>query len=482
MDSMTKNIIPICTITDENLTFTVPALFISIMETAKQSTFCKFYCFITKNVSQKDREKIIAVQEMYKNCTVELIDMGEKYLDSINRHATVTNACLYKFAIAPVLTQYDKILYLDTDIIVNEDLYEIYSTDLKDNYLAGVFNIYYYFYKKYLARLLNIPDLNSYINAGVMLMNTKLIRQNNLTKILEENIGKFQGSVDQHIFNKVCYGKILNIAPKYNVTLKYIEMYQQPEAKIFYTQKEIDETINAPAIIHYTGIRKPWNYEDLPLAGRWYSYYLKSPYKDIPLKREKFSKLIAPNHKNLFSQMVGYFSHFQSQIYKILNTKFNVSDNYRDYKQLFKYIKKQNSFPILIMLENLDDLVENRIVLKLIEKINSKFVVLSKKNGVLFDDFNTAKVKLFVFDYINKNILKTLKFYKIVILNNIESYATAGLLNENRYNFMWLLHDKNTIEDIVSQNESIQKIFNSTKNIIYSTEIDKIISVVGDKK
>ena len=182
---MTKNIIPICTITDENLTFTVPALFISIMETAKQSTFCKFYCFITKNVSQKDREKIIAVQEMYKNCTVELIDMGEKYLDSINRHATVTNACLYKFAIAPVLTQYDKILYLDTDIIVNEDLYEIYSTDLKDNYLAGVFNIYYYFYKKYLARLLNIPDLNSYINAGVMLMNTKLIRQNNLTKILE---------------------------------------------------------------------------------------------------------------------------------------------------------------------------------------------------------------------------------------------------------------------------------------------------------
>ena len=47
---------------------------------------------------------------------------------------------------------------------------------------------------------------------------------------------------------------------------------------------------------------------------------------------------------------------------------------------------------------------------------------------------------------------------------------------------MWLLHDKNTIEDIVSQNESIQKIFNSTKNIIYSTEIDKIISVVGDKK
>lgn len=57
MDSMTKNIIPICTITDENLTFTVPALFISIMETAKQSTFCKFYCFITKNVSQKDRDR-----------------------------------------------------------------------------------------------------------------------------------------------------------------------------------------------------------------------------------------------------------------------------------------------------------------------------------------------------------------------------------------------------------------------------------------
>ena len=65
MDSMTKNIIPICTITDENLTFTVPALFISIMETAKQSTFCKFYCFITKNVSQKDREKSL----QYKKCT-----------------------------------------------------------------------------------------------------------------------------------------------------------------------------------------------------------------------------------------------------------------------------------------------------------------------------------------------------------------------------------------------------------------------------
>ena len=93
-----KNI-PICAITDENLTFTVPALFISILENSSEDYFYRFYCFVNHKVSDEDRNKICAIQDSYENCSVEIVDMGRTYQDCINRHPTVTNACLYKFAI-----------------------------------------------------------------------------------------------------------------------------------------------------------------------------------------------------------------------------------------------------------------------------------------------------------------------------------------------------------------------------------------------
>lgn len=53
-----KNIIPICAIADENFSFTIPALFISILENSSKGNFFEFNCFVDSTVSDLYKQKI----------------------------------------------------------------------------------------------------------------------------------------------------------------------------------------------------------------------------------------------------------------------------------------------------------------------------------------------------------------------------------------------------------------------------------------
>ena len=87
--------------------------------------------------------------------------------------------------LASIVPQYKKMLYLDVDIIVNTDLSELYDVNLEGNYYGGVRHPTYYLGNwGGHCKLLDIPDLHSYINAGVLLINLEKIREDNLEPIL----------------------------------------------------------------------------------------------------------------------------------------------------------------------------------------------------------------------------------------------------------------------------------------------------------
>lgn len=477
------NVIPVCAITDENLPFSAAVLFVSVMENAAPDAFYKFYCFVTKNTEEKDRNLILKVADLYPDCSVEIIDMGEKYLDSVNRHPTVTNACLYKFSIIEKLTQYDKVLYLDTDIVVNKDLGELYDIDLKNNYVGGVFNIYYYLYRKNLSGMLGIPDLESYFNAGVMLMNLKLMRENNLLQELEKYIGKFQDSVDQHIFNKVCYGKILNIHPKYNFTIKYGELYKTTDAAAFYTNKEIDDAVNDPVIFHYTGIRKPWAYANVQLAWKWYSYYRKSPYKNISLKRADFA--IKKRELSFVDKIKNFLFVQMMNLNMNIYTKFGIEIGYYQYFTALNFISRKDKALILIVVENLKSSEQNKIIidfLKATNKNNHKTFVIANNGGDAKKEFACYADYLFVIKNIDTRMLKTFRIFKFVIISEVNLFKLARNLAEANTSYLWMINNETMKNKILKRNKIASEVYADAKNIVENADVNKILKIMGMKQ
>lgn len=144
----------------------------------------------------------------------------DKYKD-IKQLAHVPLASLLKFDICDLIPQYDKLLYLDGDIIVRQDLSELYQTDLNDNYVAGV----------------------------------------------------------AHSLGIVTGEKKVYLAPKYNVMLDKVDYekkyYSMKDYNSFFhtAYKSRREIVDTAVIIHFTGSIKPWSYGFAKCGKEWNKYY-----------------------------------------------------------------------------------------------------------------------------------------------------------------------------------------------------------------
>ncbi len=104
-------------------------------------------------------EEIFKFAPLYRNCSVEIY---------------------YRLAAMKYLPQnIDKVLYLDVDIIINKSLLELYNMEFNDKYFIVCEDTNHSKKNKEVYDILNIPYEYPYFNSGVMVMNLKLLRENN---------------------------------------------------------------------------------------------------------------------------------------------------------------------------------------------------------------------------------------------------------------------------------------------------------------
>ena len=87
----------------------------------------------------------------------------------------------------------NKCIFLDVDICVCKDLSEIFNIDIKDNYIAGVLDPDFYLSEEQNCKRLNISSMKQYVNLGMLIMNLKQMRRNNMTqKFIELSIRNYE--------------------------------------------------------------------------------------------------------------------------------------------------------------------------------------------------------------------------------------------------------------------------------------------------
>lgn len=159
----------------------------------------------------------------------------------------------------PSMSDEEKILYLDSDVIVLKDISELYSADIADYYIAAVEDK---LSGKMQARL-NLEHDKSYINSGVMLMNLAKFREANLEPIIFDKLRKSDFYTDQDVINDVCREHILQLPLKYN-------LMPLPTDDIYKTRREeFSQALKNPYILHYT--YKPWQ-QPVPYGEYWAKY------------------------------------------------------------------------------------------------------------------------------------------------------------------------------------------------------------------
>ena len=188
----------------------------------------------------------------------------------------VSDVDYFKFFLSEIFKDFDKILYLDSDILVLGDLSSLYNTDIQDKYIAAVRSIDF---KK--------DIYNKRYNIGVMLCNLSLWRKEGLTKMLIDikNNSKNDATVTQNTFNALPDDKIKSISPTYNNRIKMTQdnFEEYNYKKNYYPYLEninnIDELNKKTIIIHFAGFKKPWFNDKIKFAKIWWQYaHLVNPY------------------------------------------------------------------------------------------------------------------------------------------------------------------------------------------------------------
>lgn len=185
----------------------------------------------------------------------------------------------FRILIPEILPQFDKALYLDCDIVINDNLCELYGLDLEHSLLGAVNDVTLDL--AFVAQMNQIRNkhIGHYFNSGVLLLNCAAFRKSDAIARFFEYASNGISYVcrDQDILNMVCEGRVRYLPLKWNMGWAGIawEHYRNTAVDLLI---KFMEGFQNPAIVHYTGAKKPTDVYDNHFAKMFWRYAALSPY------------------------------------------------------------------------------------------------------------------------------------------------------------------------------------------------------------
>ena len=266
---------------------------LSIFENVKSSRLPSVTVHILHDdtLTQDNREKFFYLAGQYNQLVKfynieKLCEQKLKEIKNIFQGRSInTVGTLYRLLISEIFSfEIEKVIYLDSDIIVNLDINELWQIELNDNIFAAVPELFNRADDKVdvqntfpLCRD-NLVKTENYFNAGVIFINLTAFRKEvnvilNWPKILDKSprYGQF---ADQDILNYYFSARTLKLPLKFN----RFPVFARKEEKIIVERK----------IYHYAGLSLGLGLDvNDPFNRLWLKYFIKTPWFD----EETFGRL-----------------------------------------------------------------------------------------------------------------------------------------------------------------------------------------------
>lgn len=262
---------------DDNYVLPTSVALTSLLTNEKESLTI-YIIYIENNLSNHNKNILKKLVEKY-NQSIIFKEVSLSLLSSFPKFRHGYSSYLRIFT--PILFPHlDKILYIDGDVIIEKSIKTLYDIDISGYELAAVSDLKQFFAPGYVESI-GYTHHRLYFNAGILLMNLKKLRAENIQHKTEEYLSCYKNIIyheDQDILNCVC-PNVLSLPPKYN-SIIHLWNNNRFICKRLWNEIEIKEATTNPTIIHYLGGIKPWKLEVYhPFKSRWYYYLKKSPFK-----------------------------------------------------------------------------------------------------------------------------------------------------------------------------------------------------------
>lgn len=259
--------IPIFFAVDDNY---MPFLAVSLQSLIANASAKNYYSIkvLHTNISAENKKKISKYEQ--QNVNIEFVDLNYyigKIQDKLYTRDYYSKTTYFRLFIPNLYPQYDKALYLDSDIVILDDIAKLYHTDLGDYLVAGapddvIQNIKVF--QDYAEKVVGVADYHKYFNAGVLLMNLDELRKFKFQEKFIYSLEKIKFAVaqDQDYLNRLCKGRVKLIDRGWN-------RMPMPDDKI--KESEIK-------LIHYNLAYKPWHFEDILYKEYFWKYAKQTEY------------------------------------------------------------------------------------------------------------------------------------------------------------------------------------------------------------
>ena len=277
----------------------LPYLLVTLNSIKQNSSSLNNYDIVvfSSNISNKDKETVSNFISA-NNISVRFVDID---LSSIKNYlmnnkdipSYISESTFIRFFIPYVLCNYNKMIYLDTDVIVQNNLHELYFTNLQNNTIGAVKDSIGFILQdnKLISNYTAIVGNKIYFNAGIMLIDiVKYNRHNCKQKLLELVFNNNFILADQDALNKLFTN---------NNDVHYLDYsWNYPLVQIGKNYNK--EPIN---IIHYISAIKPWDSPNRLYSFIWWQYAKNIPYYRAIKKRMINYQLNKKNTKNIIKKM-----------------------------------------------------------------------------------------------------------------------------------------------------------------------------------
>lgn len=291
---MIKKEIPIFFAVDDAY---IPFLAVTIKSLSKKINKSNIYNLriVYTNITKENQKEIMKYKN--ENIVIEFVNVSEslkKLEGKLLIRDYYSNATYYRILIPNLYPQYEKVLYLDSDIVILDDIAKLYNVNI-NNYLIGAVSEHWFRnyseFKDYGEKVIGLKSYKKYINAGIMLMNLQKLRdiqfEDKFLHLLETV--KYRFAQDQDYFNRICKGNI-----------KYLKEYWNASGYLY-------SKSNAK-IIHYT-IFKPWLFKDMPNSKYFWNIAKETAFYDyIASLPDEEGKLKGENSLAEFRRISQYES------------------------------------------------------------------------------------------------------------------------------------------------------------------------------
>ncbi|ENS9756444.1 glycosyltransferase family 8 protein [Neisseria gonorrhoeae] len=177
------------------------------------------------------------------------------------RHISITTYARLK--LGEYIADCDKVLYLDTDVLVRDGLKPLWDTDLGGNWVGACIDLFVERQEGYKQKI-GMADGEYYFNAGVLLINLKKWRRHDIFKMSCEWVEQYKDVMqyqDQDILNGLFKGGVCYANSRFNFMPTNYAFMANGFASRHTDPLYLDRTNTAMpvAVSHYCGSAKPWH-------------------------------------------------------------------------------------------------------------------------------------------------------------------------------------------------------------------------------